>query len=165
MFSCITYQGHDLADGALNMQSFASLDTNHVALACQRREQDVGAIGFKDLANFVETGKQDAVNFGRRNGDILHIQADAGNSLMKLLLGKFDGLRALARDEDVCRVTATCSRRAVSVHLGERRREVDGSASRRLNELDVLSVAAAHELVNRQVKLGGIDNSAELQCG
>lgn len=147
------------------MKSFAALDTNHVALACQRREQDVGAIGFKDLADFVKTGKQDAVNFGGRDGDILHVQADAGNSLVELLLGKFNGLRALARDEDVCRVTAACTRRAVSVHLREGRREVDGSASRRLNELNVLPVAAAYKLVNRQVKLGGIDNSAELQYG
>lgn len=157
-----TYQSHDLAYGALDMQSFAALDPDHVALACKRREQDVGAVCLENLADLVEAREENAVNLGRRDSDILHVQSNARNGLMELLLSQFNGLRAFSRDEDIRWVSAAGSRRAVTVHLRERRWEVDGGAGGRLDELYVLPVAAANELVNGQVELGGIDDSAEL---
>jgi hypothetical protein len=46
--------------------------------------------------------------------------------------------------------------------LREERRKIDGGTGRRLDELDVLSVAAADELMDREFESRGIDVATEL---
>lgn len=129
------------------METLASLDSDHVALTCQRGEHDVGAIGFKNLANLVQTSEQDTVNFGGRNSDIFDVEPDPLNSFVKLLLGKLNGLRTLAGDKDVSRVATAGLGRAVAIHLREWRRKVDRSTGGRLDELYVLAMTATDKLM------------------
>jgi hypothetical protein len=63
------------------------------------------------------------------------------------LLGLADGLWGLARDEDVVGITAARIWGRVAVDLGEERRKIDGSIRGRFQELDVLPMTAADDLV------------------
>jgi hypothetical protein len=158
-----TYKGHDLADGALDMETFVALDANKSLAGSNRREQHIAAIGLKNLANLVQAVEEDAVNLGGGDGDVLHVDPGAGDGVVNLLLGHGDGLFALAGDEDVGGIAALGVGGAVAVHLREGRGEVDGGAGGGLDELDVLALASAHELVERQVELEGIRDAAELK--
>ena len=145
------------------MKTLAALDSNHVALACQGGEHDVCSIRLKDLADLVQATKQDAIDLGGGDRDVLNVEPNPLNSFVELLLCQLDGLGSLASDEDIRGVSAGRVRWAVAVHLRERRRKVDGSPSGRLNQLDVLAVAATDELVAGQFELGTVYNTAELR--
>jgi hypothetical protein len=77
--------------------------------------------------------------------------------------GLRNGFGALARDEDLLRVSALSIERAVAVRLREGWREVDCRVRCRLNELDVLPVAATDDLVQRKLVLDSIDNPSKLR--
>jgi hypothetical protein len=121
-------QRHDFSNSAFHVKAFAALNSDHVALACQWGEHDVGSIGFENLPDLVQTTKQDAINFGSRNGYVFNVKSDAIDSLMEFLLGKLDGLGLVASDEDVGGITAGRVRGDVTIHLREWRREVDGGS-------------------------------------
>lgn len=75
---------------------------------------------------------------------------------MNLGLGNKNGLRVVSGDIDVVGITATRIRGAVSVRLGEQRREVNCGAGRRFDKLDVFAMAATDELVNGVVDFGDV---------
>lgn len=81
---------------------------------------------------------------------------------MKPLLRHLDGLLRITGDENVVWIPAMRIGRAITVHLREGRREVDGSPGGRLDQLDVLPVPATDDLVKRQFELDDIDDSTEL---
>jgi hypothetical protein len=77
-------------------------------------------------------------------------------------LCQLNALGVLAGDENLGGIPAMSVGRAIPVHLREGRREVDGGVGRGLNQLDILSVTATHDLVERQLKLDSINNSPQL---
>lgn len=158
-----TYKCHDFSNSSLHMKSLVALHSDHVALAGQRREHDVGSIRLKDLPDLVQSTKQDAINLCSWNRHILNVKSKSRSCLVKLLLGHLDGLVRLSSDEDIGRVSATRIRWAVAIHLREWWREVDCSSRRRLDELNILPVTTTNKLVAGQFEASSINNTAELE--
>jgi len=81
---------------------------------------------------------------------------------MQLLLCKLNCLMILASDVNFGWVTSVSILRAEAVHLRKERWKVDGCASRRLDELDIFAMTAAHKLMQRKLNSCGVDNATEL---
>ena len=110
-----SYQRHELADGSLNMKVLGALETNRALPGSKRREHDEDTVGLHDLAHLVHPTQQNAVNLGHGNRNILDEESDGGQNLVDASLGLRNGLGGLASDEDLIRVTAQSTRRAVSI--------------------------------------------------
>lgn len=139
------YQGHELADGSLDMKVLRALETDRALSGGKRREHDEYTIDLHDLAHLVHPTQQNAVNLGHSDRDILDKESDRGQDLMDPRLGLRNGLGSLASDENLVRVAAKGTRGTVSIGVGEARREVDGSVGGRLDMLDVLPVSATQQ--------------------
>jgi hypothetical protein len=144
------------------MQILDSLHTHHALSGPQGWEHDEGAVRLGDLAHLVHPAEQDAVNLGGGNGHILDKESDTSKKFMNPELGLLNGLRGLARDQDLGRIPALGIGWAVAIAPGEGRGKVDGRVGHGLDELDIFAVASTQELVHRGVERGGIDNSPEL---
>lgn len=147
------------------MQHIQPLHPDRVPLAGKGREHDVRRVSLHYLANLIQPVQKNGVNLGRRYLHVLDEDSNSHCGVMKPLLGHVNRLLRVTSDEDFVGISAARVRRAVAVHLREWRREVYGSAGGRLDQLDVLPVAAANDLVNRQLQLGDVDVSAELYTG
>ena len=138
------------------------MNSDHGALAGQWREHDIGTVGLKNLANFVEASEENTVDLGSGDGDVFHIESNARNGFVQFLLCHLDRVRCLAGDEDLCRVTPGRLGWTVATHLREQGREVDGSAGGGLDELNVLSMTTTHKLMDRELNSCGVDDTAKL---
>lgn len=69
--------------------------------------------------------------------------------------------RLVASNQNLTGISGLSSR-AVSKVRREGWREIDGCPGRRLNQLDVLAVATADELLNRKLNMCGVDDAAKL---
>lgn len=96
------------------MEVLDGLDADQALPRTQRREHDKGAVSLGNLADLVHAAEQDAVDFGRRERDVLDKQSDASEELVDAELGLLDGLRRLARDQNLGRITALGIWRAVA---------------------------------------------------
>ena len=146
-----TYQSHDLPDSTLDMQDLGALNPNKTALAAQLREENIGAVHLHNLANLVQPVEQDVVDLARVDHNVLDIDLDSHHQLSKLLLGPSNLLRRLARDVHLIFASTVRSGRGITKDSWERRGEVDGSASRGFDELDVLAGAATDQGVHGQL--------------
>ena len=144
------------------MQHIQPLHSHHVTLAGKRWEHDVGCVGLHHLANFVQSAQEDGVNLGRRDLYILNEDPDSHGGVVQPLLRHLNRLLGVPRDEDIVRLPAMRVRGAVAVHLRERRRKIDGCSGGRLDQLDILPVAAADNLMNRKFQLDDIHYTTEL---
>jgi hypothetical protein len=77
-------------------------------------------------------------------------------------LGLLDCLGRLACDVDLRRVAALGWLWTIAECRREGGRKVDGRVGRRFDDLDVLPIAAAHELVEREFDRLAVDNSSKL---
>lgn len=127
------------------MQVLGSLETNRALSGGKRREHNEDTVDLHNLAHLVHPTQQNAVNLGHSDRDILDKESDSGQDLVNPRLGLRNGLGSLARDEDLVRVAAKSTRRAVSIGVREARRKVDGSVGGRLDVLDVLAVSATQQ--------------------
>lgn len=142
-----TYQGHDVSHRALYVKTLHTLDSDLVALGSKRWELDKGAVGLHDLANLVQSAKQDAINLGSRNHSILHKDSCAAYKFVDLLLCESNILWTIAGDKDLLRIPSICTGGTISVDLGERRREINRSVRSRFDQLDVFSRSTADDCV------------------
>jgi hypothetical protein len=93
------------------VQDIQSLYPDHVSLAGKWWEHDVRRIGLHDLPNLVQPSQEDGVDFGRRDLYVLNENSNSHGGIVEPLLGQFDGLRRVARNEDVIRLSAVGTRR------------------------------------------------------
>ncbi len=159
---CSTYQGHELAGGALSVEILGSLNADGVLFGSQRGKHDVGAIGVNDLADLVHTAEQDAIDLLGGDDDVFDEQAEARENVVDLLLSSRNALGVFSRDEDLVWVPRSRVGRAVAEDGRERRRHVDGGPGGRLDQLDALAVTAAQGLMESELESQGVDDSAEL---
>lgn len=162
--SCIliTYQRHQLPDGALDVQVLGRLNADRVLFQAKRRKLNEGAIRLNNLANLIQPSEQDSVDLFRWHGHILYVEADATQQIPQLQLRKLDLTRLIASDEDFAGVPRLSIARTVSEVRRERRWEVDGSPRSRLDQLDVLAVATTDELLDRKLDVCPVNNAAKL---
>jgi hypothetical protein len=91
-FHVPTYECHQLAHSALDMQDIGALDSDNTTLDAQRGQQNVGAVVFDDLANFVKALEQNGIKLGISHHDGLHKDFGRHDEIMQALLGTKDAL-------------------------------------------------------------------------
>lgn len=140
-----SYQRHELTDGSLDMEVLGALETNRALSGGKRWDHDEDTVGLHDLAHLVHPTQQNAINLGHGNRNVLDKESDSGQDLVDPRLGLRNGLGSLSSDEDLIRIAAQGTRGAVTIRVGEARREVDSSVGGRLDVLDVLPVSATKQ--------------------
>lgn len=154
-------QEHDFPHRPVGVDRLGCLYPDDVLPYTKKREHDISAMRLDDLAYLLEPTQEDAVDFGGRNADILHQAPHGEQEFVHLGLGELYRTRVLTCDEYLGVITTVGTGRTIAVHRGERRREIDGCISRRLDELDVLAVTTTDELVKGVVKLHAVHDSTE----
>lgn len=158
----MTDQCHQLSNCSLDRKSFIALDPYRGTLGTKGREHDVRPVGFKYLADFIGAIKKNAINLSCRDGHILDEEAGYSDCLVDSFLGGSDSLGSITRNKDIARITTARFGGAVTMRLGEERREVNSRAGGGFNELDVLPMTPADDLMKRLINLDRVCQSTEL---
>lgn len=83
----LSYESHQLAHGALDMENIGTLDADHTALHAKGRQKDIGTVVLNDLAHLVKTLKNYGIELGVGDHDGLHKDLCRHDQVMQTLLG------------------------------------------------------------------------------
>ena len=144
------------------MENVSALHAHDASLDAEWWHQDVRAVVLDDLAHLVEALEQDGVQLSVSDHNGLHEDLCLHDQVVQTLLGAQNAFRVLTGDVDQVVRSALGPGRRVAEQAGERRREVDGRAGGRLDDLDVLAATPTNQCVHGQLELHGVDVALEL---
>lgn len=144
------------------MQVFGSLDANRALFRSKRWKLNIRSIGLDNLPHLVQASQEDRVDLFRRHRHVLHVESNAVQQITQLELGQLNLTRLVASDENLVGVPRLSIARTVPEVCREGRRKVDGGSGGRLDQLDILSITAADELLYREVHVHGVNDAAQL---
>ena len=157
-----SYENHQFANGALDMQDISALDSNHTSLYPKWWQQDVRAIVLNNLAHLVQSFEQNCIKLSISNHHWLHKDLGGHDKIMQALFGTNDALGSFSRNIHQVIWSSLSTRGRIPKESGEWWWEVNSSVGGRFDHLDVLAATAANQRVHGQLELHGINVSLEL---
>lgn len=155
-------QAHDLADSPLDIENVRSLHTENTACVTKRRQKDIRAIGLDDFADLVKSLQKDVINLASSHVHVLDESFGGHDQIVEPLLRQQDVIHSVSGDDDfISSAQRDGARSSVAKDRREHGREVDRGTSGRLDHLNVPSVAARDQTVQRELQANGVHLALE----
>ena len=120
------------------------------------------SVRLHDLAYFIKTIQENAINLARGNHDIFDVKLCSAHKISQFLLCLVDLVLILTSDEDFISCSSGRALGNVTEDVGERGREIDGSLGGRFDQFDVLSSSSGDQGMHGQFELHDINLVLEL---